>query len=179
MAYNESGAISTERELERMEKLRILIAEDDLLLQEIYDYSLSGHVFDKKIVGNGADALDTYKTWKPDLIMLDSIMPVMTGYSALKEIRTTLHDKTTPVVISTSMSKSEDVLSFAKLGISGYIVKPFDPDEIGAKILSYYEKTHPQAAQEATEMQLGTIEQWHGEWEKMKEHPEEAESATE
>ena len=161
-----------------MEKLRLLIAEDDALVRELYEQSLSGHAFDVEMVENGADALKSYKKAHPELIILDSVMPVMTGYSVLKEIRKVCNDKATQVVMVTSLSKGDDVMSLVRLGICGYIVKPFEPDELAAKVMAYCSKVFPDRAQEILAVHDSTIKQWREELEQKKraakDNPEES-----
>ncbi len=151
-----------------MEKLKLLIAEDDALVRDLYEQSLSGHAFDIEMVENGEDALKSYKKSHPELILLDSVMPVMTGYSVLKEIRKVCNDKATQVVMVTSLSKGDDVMSFVRLGICGYIVKPFEPDELAAKVMAYCSKVMPDRAKEALALHDSTIEQWREELEQKK-----------
>lgn len=155
-----------------MEKLRLLIAEDDDLIRAIYVRSLSGYAFDIQMVQNGEDALRAYKKWHPDLVILDSVMPVMTGYAALKEMRTVYRDKATPVIMVTSLSKGDDVISFIKLGICGYIVKPFEPDELGAKLMGYYEKVNPERAKETFAVHDSTLQKWRLELEQQSDEQE-------
>ena len=156
-----------------MEKLKLLIAEDDALIRDLYEHSLSGHAFEVEMVKNGEEALASYKKARPDLIILDSVMPVMTGYSVLKEIRKALNDKATQVVMVTSLSKGDDVRAFIMLGICGYIVKPFDPEEIAAKVMGYYSKVSPERAAEVLAAHEATLKQWREELEQKKANPEE------
>ena len=121
-----------------MDKLKILIIEDDISTQQLFDKALSTDQFEKQFSSNGLEALELYKSWKPDLLVLDIFMPIMTGYSLLKTIREELEDNATAVIMSTSASKPEDIQSCIKLGIQGYIVKPFNYKTIEAKIMQYY-----------------------------------------
>jgi CheY-like chemotaxis protein len=93
---------------------------------------------------SGKEAILVYEEWHPDIIVLDIYLPEMTGYQVLKAIRTTIEDNKTTIVMATALSGREDVLSCMKLGVEGYIVKPFQCMEIGAKILSYYAKKEPE-----------------------------------
>jgi CheY-like chemotaxis protein len=122
-------------------KLKILIADDDKSIQALYNKGLSDDWYEKRIVGNGNDAVEIYKSWRPDIIVLDIMMPIMSGYEVLKKIREIEKygkDKSTAIIMSTAMSSKNDILDCAKLGIQGYIVKPFKHTEISSKILSYY-----------------------------------------
>ncbi len=69
------------------DKLKILITEDDKLYQKIYDKALLEDVFEKHFVNNGKDAIELYKTWKPNIVILDIGLPDIAGYLVLKEIR--------------------------------------------------------------------------------------------
>jgi DNA-binding response OmpR family regulator len=131
------------------DKIKILIVEDDTSTQLLYEKGLFNKVFDKKIIASGKEALLVYKEWHPDIVMLDIQMPEMNGGQILKEIRTNIGDKKTTIVMATSKSSSDDVKTCMKLGIEGYIVKPFSLREIGEKILSYYAKKEPERTRKA------------------------------
>lgn len=118
-----------------MPKIKILIAEDSKSMQFFYRKALPETLFDKHIVGDGKEALEQYQALQPDIILLDMNMPEMNGYQTLKAIRETLADKETTIIMVTSASEKEDVLACAKLGIQGYIVKPFKAEELPQLIM--------------------------------------------
>lgn len=126
-----------------MAKIKILIAEDDKDTLELYRKGLAEDLFETRFVMNGKEALDVYEEWRPDIIVLDIVMPVMTGYSVLKEIRETKKDRTTKIVMATSLSTKHDIVDCSKLGIHGYIIKPFQYNEIGSIIINYIKKANP------------------------------------
>lgn len=123
-----------------MEKFRILIAEDEKDICAIYNTALPDHVFEKQFCSNGAEALRLYDTWHPEIMVLDIYMPIMTGYDVLKKIREDYQDRNTTIVMSTSLSGQNDVLSCVKLGIDGYIIKPLDAANVGKRIFQYHQK---------------------------------------
>jgi DNA-binding response OmpR family regulator len=131
------------------DKIKILIVEDDRTTRLLYDKGLFNQIFDKKIAISGKEAFLVYEEWHPDIILLDIYLPEMTGYQVLKEIRTTIKDSETTIVMATVVSRKEDVLSCVELGIEGYIIKPFSCGEIGPKILGYYAKKEPERARKA------------------------------
>ncbi len=133
-----------------VEKVKVLIVEDDQATRLLYNRGLFDQVFDKKLTPSGREALRLYDDWHPDIVLLDIFLSEMTGYQVLKEIRTTLSDRKTVIVMATSLSGRDDVLSCIKLGADGYITKPFPCGEIGAKILGYYAKREPDRAKTAT-----------------------------
>jgi CheY-like chemotaxis protein len=94
------------------------------------------------------------------------MMPGVTGYEMLKEIRTNLNDKSTPIIVATSKSGAKDIRDCLSLGIVGYVVKPFDPDTIALKILEYYEKADKERASAARDLHEKTIAQWQKMWHK-------------
>lgn len=141
--------LAAESAPDNTDKIKILVVEDDYGTRLLYDKGLFNQVFDKKMAVSGKEAMVIYDEWHPDIIVLDIYLPEMTGYQLLKSIRTTIADKKTTIVMATSMSGSEDVRSCMKLGIEGYIVKPLQCMEIGAKVLSYYAKKEPELSRRA------------------------------
>jgi len=135
-----------------MKKIKILIVEDDKRILDIYDKFMSDEIFEKELVSDGKTAVNKYKEFMPEIIILDIMLPDISGYVILKEIRTALNDKKTCIIMATSISKQDDVLSCVKLGISGYMVKPFNHRELNDSILTYFEKDNQQKALQAKEL---------------------------
>lgn len=121
-------------------KLKILLVDDSKVVMQIYKEALSDDLYEKRFAMNGQDALNFYKTWKPDIILLDIVLPVTTGYSALKEIRRIEKDTgvRTAVIMVTSLADKSDISDCARLGIQGYIVKPFQSSDLVKKVEQYY-----------------------------------------
>jgi CheY-like chemotaxis protein len=92
-----------------MENLKLLIAEDNSFSRKFYDNYISGKVFDKRFAENGKVALEIYTEWRPDIILLDLMMPVMSGQEVLKEIRETRKDIAITIIISSLSSHPDDV----------------------------------------------------------------------
>ncbi|MBU0675760.1 MAG: response regulator [Proteobacteria bacterium] len=123
-----------------MSKLKLLIAEDSKLMQFFYESELSAELYELKIVSDGEQALAEYSSWQPDIILLDMLMPVMNGYLALKAIRERFKDKSVTIIMATSSNDKDDVIACAKVGIQGYIVKPFEADDVNKAILKYHQQ---------------------------------------
>ncbi|MBN2123513.1 MAG: response regulator [Deltaproteobacteria bacterium] len=136
-----------------MAKLTILIAEDDKRMQMVYDTGLPSAVFEKHFAENGKEALEIYNSLHPDIIVLDILMPVMSGYDALRKIREELEDTSTAIIMATSKAGEEDVMACIRHGIQGYVLKPFKWTEIADRILKYYGKVSPENARIAVELQ--------------------------
>jgi len=135
-----------------MEKIKILVVEDHKVSQKLLDHALQDEVYDKRFADNGQAALDNYREWKPDIILLDLLLPVVSGYSMLKEIRIKEKDTSTAIIVISSLMSKEDIMDCVKLGIQGYIVKPINVKEIGRKVLEHFIKAYPARATEAVEL---------------------------
>lgn len=104
-------------------------------MQTFYSLQLPADQFEIRIANDGQEAIDVYASaWSPDLIMLDINMPNLSGYNTLKIIREGMNDTAVPVIIVSSQSDREKVIACAKLGIHGYIIKPFKKEELLDKI---------------------------------------------
>jgi len=135
-----------------MDKLKVLVSEDDRITQELYKSFLPEEIFERYFAKSGEEALDAYRNWQPEMIILDLMLPVVSGYSVLKEIREELGDKETPILISSKLSMKDDIVSCAELGVQGYLVKPINWKELGLRVLECYQKSKPQMADRATEL---------------------------
>ena len=113
-----------------MPKLKLLVAEDSKSMQIFYQKELPDSLFEKQIVPDGEKALEAYDAMKPDIILLDINMPILNGYQTLKAIRQEKEDTSTTVIMVTSSSEKEEVVACAKLGIQGYVVKPFQVKDL-------------------------------------------------
>lgn len=131
------------------DKIKILIVEDDFSTQLLYEKGLFNEVFDKRIVASAEEALVIYNELHPDIIVLDIMLPEKSGDQILKDIRQTIGDQKTTIVMATSKTQINDVRHCMNIGIEGYIAKPFSLRDIGPKILSYYAKKEPERASKA------------------------------
>lgn len=124
-----------------MEPLKILIAEDERVTQKIYQVALPEALCQHKIVGDGEEAVRVYDEWRPDVVLLDFGMPHLNGYQVLKTIREERQDKATVIIMVTGQSDKGSIVACAKLGVQGYIVKPFINKELAPKIVKIYRES--------------------------------------
>jgi DNA-binding response OmpR family regulator len=112
----------------------VLIADDDPLLRAILEHKLTAAGHTVTSVENGREALDRAELDHPDIIVLDAMMPVMDGFEALRRLKSNpaMHD--VEVVMLTALKREEDVVSALKLGAADYLAKPFNPDELVARL---------------------------------------------
>jgi DNA-binding response OmpR family regulator len=129
------------------EKLKLLVVEDNKVTLKQYASKISNTIFEVKYAEDGELASKRYHEWKPDIILLDLMLPYKSGFSLLKEIRA--EDSSTAIIVISSLDAKEDILSCAALGIQGYMVKPVKLSTLNLKILEYYGKISAEHAKTA------------------------------
>ncbi len=135
----------------------ILIAEDEQEIAEIISAYLVRHGMKTIFAENGRKALMLHKTHKPDLVLLDVQMPELDGWQVLSELR---HRGNTPVVMLTAMDQDIDKLMGLRIGADDYVVKPFNPTEVVARVQAVLRRA---AASDtgnspSTKLRLGDLE---------------------
>jgi DNA-binding response OmpR family regulator len=113
---------------------RIIIADDDEVVGEIVLDALLASGHDGELVEDGAEALRLVKARSPDLLVLDSNMPGMSGVMVLQELRDTPALRRLPVMMLTGRRSKQDVDTAMSAGADAYLTKPFDPDELVAMV---------------------------------------------
>ncbi|TFF35619.1 response regulator transcription factor [Mucilaginibacter psychrotolerans] len=111
-----------------MDKIKVLLAEDELALAHIVRESLEEAGFEVVLCANGEAALLKYKEYKPDILALDVMMPKMDGFELARKIREA--DKTTPIIFLTAKSQPKDVVAGFESGANDYLKKPFSVEEL-------------------------------------------------
>lgn len=104
-------------------KKRILLVEDDTALADVYQARLELEGFEIKQVNNGEDALSTAIEFRPDLILLDAMMPKISGFDVLDILRNTPETVNIRVVMLTALSQPKDKERAEQLGVDDYLVK--------------------------------------------------------
>jgi two-component system phosphate regulon response regulator PhoB len=104
-------------------KPRILLVEDDLTLASLYQMRMETEGFEVQHCPNGEEALQAARDFKPDLILLDIMMPRMNGFDVLDIIRNTPETKDIKIVILSAMGQPEDQAKAKQLGANDYMVK--------------------------------------------------------
>jgi DNA-binding response OmpR family regulator len=108
-----------------------MIVEDDQAIREMYQLKFKTEDYDVQVAENGKIGLELAEKVKPDLILLDLMMPTMTGDEVLKLMRQTDWGKSIKVIILTNVSKDEGYPKLEKYGVSGYVVKAhYTPQEV-------------------------------------------------
>ncbi|OFI05443.1 alkaline phosphatase synthesis transcriptional regulatory protein PhoP [Clostridium acetireducens DSM 10703] len=124
-----------------MIKQKILIVDDEEHIQELIKFNLENNGYNVLCVDNGISALDTVKSQKPDLVLLDLMLPGMDGYEVCREIRKDIYISTTPIIMITAKSEEFDKVLGLELGADDYITKPFSIREMLARIKAVLRRT--------------------------------------
>lgn len=114
--------------------MRILVVEDDLHLAEILTEALSDRAYSVDVVKDGESAWDWISSLSYDLIVLDVTLPKLDGISLCKRLRTSASNPTTPVLMLTARDTIADKILGLDAGADDYMVKPFDLEELMARI---------------------------------------------
>ena len=110
---------------------KVLIVEDDNNIAELLHLYLEKEGFETQVAPDGGKGVELYRSFHPELVLLDIMLPVMDGWSVLKKIRET--DKT-PVILLTAKGETNDKVQGLEGGADDYIVKPFEMKEVLARI---------------------------------------------
>ncbi len=110
---------------------RILVVDDDQALAEMIGIVLRSEGFEPEFSADGNDAVDAFRNSEPDLVLLDVMLPGIDGIEVCKRIRA---ESGTPIIMLTAKSDTADVVVGLENGADDYVVKPFNPKELVARI---------------------------------------------
>jgi len=117
-----------------MQKGKILVVDDEVYILHILDFSLGAEGFEVLSANNGELAVEKAKIEKPDLIVLDIMMPVLDGYETCRRLKQDTETKDIPVILLTAKGRDVDKRLGYEVGAVDYIVKPFSPSRLIERI---------------------------------------------
>lgn len=129
-----------------MFKGKVLVADDEASIRQIVEARLKMAGFEVVTAGNGEEALERYYEAHPDLVVLDIMMPHMDGLQVCKQIR---KRDTTPIIMLTAKGDIADRINALEMGADDYIIKPFSPRELEARIKAVLRRTYVQPVKPA------------------------------
>ena len=124
-------------------KQKILIVDDDNNIAELISLYLTKECFETKIVNDGELALKEFQTFRPNLILLDLMLPGIDGYQVCREIR---HTSDVPIIMLSAKGETFDKVLGLELGADDYIIKPFDSKELVARVRAVLRRFQPKPA---------------------------------
>jgi len=133
-------------------KQKILIVDDDVNIAELISLYLTKECFDTRVVYDGEAALKEFENYKPNLILLDLMLPGIDGYEVCREIRKT---SKVPIIMLSAKGEIFDKVLGLELGADDYIIKPFDSKELVARVRAVLRRFNPVPENEKEEKITG------------------------
>lgn len=134
---------------------KILIVEDEISISQVLKVYLRNNGFLTEQVFRGNDALDYFHTFKPDLVLLDIMLPGKDGWTILKEIRA---ESMCPVIMLTALSDSKERINGLNEGADDYIPKPFVAEEVVARVQAVLRRGKSVEEKKNREVKFGNLE---------------------
>ncbi len=123
----------------RTKKIKILLVEDEESLAQMYSTKFTSEGYEVDIANDGYTGLQLAQKNKPDLILLDIILPQMDGFMVLKELKQSAKTKKIPVIMLTNLGQNEDIKRGKDLGADDYLVKAsLTPSELVDKVKKFF-----------------------------------------
>jgi two-component system alkaline phosphatase synthesis response regulator PhoP len=122
------------------EIITVLVVEDEAHIRRVLEYNLKLDGFQVYLAEDGAAGLKLAREKKPDVILLDWLMPEMNGLRVLEELKNDSSTQNIPVFMLTAKGMLNDVTQALDMGANDYITKPFDPIQLGKTIKEKLEK---------------------------------------
>jgi len=121
-----------------MRKQMVLVADDDAPILRLVRTKLNADGYTVLTATNGQEAVDLCEKERPDIVVLDLMMPVMDGFEAMQRIRQSAN---VPIILLTARSGAPDKVRGLDLGADDYMTKPFNPDELSARVAAVLRRT--------------------------------------
>ena len=120
---------------------KILVVEDDMSISDLISLHLKKNNFKYLVVHNGEDALSHLDTFMPDFVILDWMIPGLSGIEVLRRIRNKQEYKNLPILMLTAKNSEQDKIISFESGLDDYITKPFLPSELIARVKAILKRT--------------------------------------
>jgi DNA-binding response OmpR family regulator len=112
----------------------VLVVDDDPVILKLLEVNFEMEGFQVVRAADGAEGLERAREVRPDIVVLDVMMPRMTGYEVAKALREDVGTAHIPIIFVTARAQSSDVERGMELGVDDYVTKPFDPLELIARV---------------------------------------------
>jgi two-component system phosphate regulon response regulator PhoB len=130
---------------------KVLIVEDEVAIVTLLKYNLEKEGFAVITTGDGEEAVTLVKEHKPDIIILDWMLPGMTGVEVCKHIRWNQDLKNTPIIMLSARGEEGDRIRGLDSGADDYMVKPFSPSELISRIKAVFRRIRPSLSEKVLE----------------------------
>ena len=140
-----------------MSRKRILIVEDERDMAELVSLRLTREGYDVDVAGDGVEALRRIRSDPPDLVLLDLMLPKMSGTEVANELRSDPRTSGLPIIMLTARSEDSDVVVGLQLGADDYVPKPFSMSVLVARIAAVMRRTEGRGAAGKGVIEIGPI----------------------
>ena len=124
-----------------MTRARVLIVDDDCHIQRALATALGGYGYTVEVAADGREALRRIAAWRPDIVVLDLIMPNVDGFEVVRDARTWT---SVPIIVLSARGQFDDKITALDLGADDYITKPFGIEELEARIRAIMRRARPE-----------------------------------
>ncbi|PCJ74311.1 MAG: phosphate regulon transcriptional regulatory protein PhoB [Rhodobacteraceae bacterium] len=126
--------------------IKVLVVEDEEAISHLLKYNLTAEGFEVSIVDDGDEALMAAEDFQPDIILLDWMLPHVSGIEICRQLRARSETRNIPVIMLTARAEEEDRLRGFEKGADDYVTKPFSMKELVARIHAVLRRANPAAA---------------------------------
>jgi len=123
--------------------MKILIAEDSSTVRRVVAARLAADGYEVSEAADGEQALALARSGRPDLLILDKVMPKLDGFEVVRALREDQQTQAMPIVMLTDRTNEDDVLGGLQLGVEEYMPKPFSPLELSARVRRVLQRAGP------------------------------------
>jgi phosphate regulon transcriptional regulator PhoB len=135
----------------------VLIVEDDPDILELVQYNLQRKGYEVIPINNGESGLKLAKDKKPDLIILDLMLPGMGGLMVCQQLKEDARTRDIPIIMLTAKSDENDIVTGLEMGADDYVAKPFSPKELVARVRALLRRSSDQELPEASCVEIGPV----------------------
>ena len=129
-------------------KPRVLIVEDEDAQAEVLRYNFDREGFDVFVAGDGDEAMTAVEEHQPDLVLLDWMLPGTSGIAVCRRLRNRQETRAVPIIMLTARGEEADRVHGFESGADDYVVKPFSPSELVARVRAVLRRTRPSLSEE-------------------------------
>ena len=141
---------------------RVLVAEDERDVAELIRYTLAREGFEVVLAANGADALRQAQEGRPDLVLLDLMLPQVNGWELCRRLKQDPATRALPVIMLTARSEEGDKVLGFELGADDYVTKPFSTRELVARVRAVVRRTRPPSSRSGATGSRSATSWWTG-----------------
>jgi len=127
---------------------RILVVDDEPSIVRLMEFILARQGHEMLIAVNGEEAVEKIQALKPDLILLDIMMPRIDGYEVARLVRANPETATLPIIMLSAKAQEEDIRKGMDVGVNEYITKPFSPEHLVHVVADHLHRLGKESAQE-------------------------------